>query len=44
MEIQGWALYFDKAVNRLGAGIRVIIITPEGEMIPFSKKADVFGH
>ena len=36
--IQGWSMYFDGTVNKLGAGIGVIIITPEGETIPSSKK------
>ena len=36
--IQGWTMHFDGAVNKLGAGIGVIITTPEGEMMPFSKK------
>ena len=40
IEIQGWRMHFDGAVNSRGAGIGVILITPDGEMIPMAKKLD----
>ena len=33
IEVQGWRVHFNGAVNSRGAGIGVILITPEGEMI-----------
>ena len=41
--IQKWKMYFDGAVNYKGAGIRVIIVTPEGEA-PLGQKVDVFNY
>ena len=38
IEVQGWRMYFDGAVNRFGVGIRVILLTPKGEVVPISKK------
>ena len=35
-----WKLYFDGAVNNKGAGLGVILVTPEGETIPMTKKLD----
>ena len=32
------ALYFDGAVNYKGVGIGVIIVTPEGEILPLAKR------
>ena len=40
IEVQGWKVHFDGAVNSRGAGIGVILITPEGEMIPMAKKLE----
>ena len=37
IEIQTWTMYFDGAVNNRRAGIGVILISPEGEMIPMAK-------
>ena len=37
IEIQKWTMYFDEAVNSRGPGIGVIMISPEGEMIPMAK-------
>ena len=37
IEIQTWTMYFDGAVNSRGVGIGVILISPEGEMIPMAK-------
>ena len=31
-------MYFDGAVNYKGAGIGVIIVTPEGEVLPLAKR------
>ena len=31
IEVQGWVLYFDGAMNYKGAGIGVLLITPTGE-------------
>ena len=33
-------MYFDGAVNSRGASVGVILITPDGEMIPMAKKLD----
>ena len=40
IEVQGWRMYFDRAVNNKGAGVKVILITPEGEMIPMEKRLE----
>ena len=40
IEVQGWKVHFDGAVNSRGAGIGVILITPEGEMIPMAKRLE----
>ena len=40
IDIQGWKMHFHGAVNSRGAGIGVILITPEGEMIPMAKKLE----
>ena len=37
IEIQTWTMYFDGVVNSKGAGIGVILISLEGEMIPMAK-------
>ena len=36
--VQKWKMYFDGAVNYRGAGIGVIVVTPEGEMLPLAKR------
>ena len=41
IEIQTWTIYFDGAVNSRGAGIGVILISPEGEMIPMAKRLEI---
>ena len=40
IEVQGWRVHFDEVVNSWGADIRVILITPEGEMIPMAKRLE----
>ena len=40
IEADGWKLYFDGTVNHKGAGVGAILITPEGESIPLTKKLD----
>ena len=40
IEIQTWIMYFDEAVNSRGAGISVILISPEGEIIPMVKRLE----
>ena len=35
-----WKLYFDKASNALGHGIRAVLINSEGEYCPFMVKLD----
>ena len=35
-----WKLYFDGAVNNKGAGLGLILVTPEEETIPMAKKLD----
>lgn len=32
IEVQGWRMHFDGAVNSRGTGVGVILITPDGEM------------
>ena len=33
-------MYFDSAVNSRGVGISVILISPEGEIIPMAKRLE----
>ena len=33
-------MYFNRAVNNKGAGVGVILITPEGKMIPMAKRLE----
>ena len=40
IEVQTWIMYFDSAVNNKGAGIGVILISPEGETIPMAKRLE----
>ena len=40
IEVQTWAMYFDGAVNNRGAGIGVILISPEGKTIPMAKRLE----
>ena len=40
IEIQGWRMHFDGALNKCGAGIGVILITSEGEVLPIAKKLE----
>ena len=40
IEIQRWKMYFDGAINNRGASIGVILVTPEGEMIPMAKRLE----
>ena len=40
IEIQTWTMYFNRAVNSRGVGIGVILISPEGQMIPMAKKLE----
>ena len=40
IEVQGLKMHFDGAVNSRGAGIGVILITLEGEMIPMAKRLE----
>ena len=39
-EIQTWTMYFDGTVNSRGASIGVIFISPEGKMIPMTKRLE----
>ena len=36
IEVESWKMYFDRAINQNGSGIRVLLITPKGTHIPFS--------
>ena len=36
--MQGWRMYFNRAVNSKGVGVRVILMTYKGEMTPMAKK------
>ncbi|CAN6454576.1 unnamed protein product [Victoria cruziana] len=38
IELPLWTLYFDDSKSTIGAGIEILIILPENEMIPFSLK------
>ena len=38
IEVQGWHMYFDGAVNWFGVGIKVILLTLENEVILIVKK------
>ncbi|CAN6455572.1 unnamed protein product [Victoria cruziana] len=38
VELPLWTLYFDGSKSTIGAGIGILIISPENEMIPFSLK------
>ena len=38
IECREWKLYFDGVMNNRGAGLGVIIVTPERETIPMAKK------
>ena len=40
IEIQTWTIYFDGAVNNRRAGIDVILISPEGKVIPIVKRLE----
>ena len=40
IEYREWKLYFDGAMNNKGARLGVILVTPEGEIIPMAKKLD----
>ena len=40
IKIQTLTMYFDGAVNSRGVGIGVILISPEGEMIPMTKRLE----
>ena len=40
IECREWKLYFDGAINNRGAGLGVVLVTPEGETIPMAKKLD----
>ena len=40
IKVQGWKVHFDGAVNSREVGIGVILITPEGEMIPMAKRLE----
>ncbi|XP_075670002.1 uncharacterized protein LOC142639748 [Castanea sativa] len=31
-----WKMYFDRAINQYGNGIRILLITPEGSYIPLA--------
>ena len=38
IEVQGWHMYFDGAVNQFGVGVKIILLTPEGKVVPIAKK------
>ena len=38
IEVHGWCMYFDRAMNQFGARIWVILLTLEGEVVPITKK------
>ena len=38
VELEAWKMYFDRAVNQYGNGIRILLITSEGSHIPLEIK------
>ena len=38
IEVQGWHMYFNGAVNQFRIGVRIILLTPEGKVVPIAKK------
>ena len=38
IKVQGWCMYFDKAVNQFGIWIELILLTPKNEVFPIAKK------
>ena len=40
IQIQGWNMYFNGAVNSKGTWVGVILVTSEGEMIPMAKRLE----
>ena len=38
IEVQGWRMYFDGVVNQFRTGVKIILLTPEGELVPIIKK------
>ena len=38
IEVQGWRMYFDGAINQFRVGIGVILLTLENKVIPIAKK------
>ena len=42
--ITGWWLYFDGAANKLGFGIDILLISPQGDHIPISARLTFFDH
>ena len=39
-EEDSWSLYFDRASNKQGCGVGVLLISPQGEHTPISVKLD----
>ena len=37
IEVESWKIYFDGATNQNRSGIRVLLISPKGAHIPFSR-------
>ena len=42
--IAGWRLYFDGASNKLGFGIGILLISPQGDHIPRSVQLTFSDH
>ena len=40
IEVQGLHMYFNGAFNNKAVGIKVIPVTPKGEMIPIAKRLE----
>ena len=38
IDVVSWKMYFDEATNQNGSGIEVLLISPKGTHIPFSRK------
>ena len=40
IDVVSWKMYFDEATNQNGSGIEVLLISPKGTHIPFSRKVN----
>ena len=38
IEVQGWCMYFDGTINQFRVGVGIILLMPEGEVVPIPRK------